>query len=387
MQLQDASEPMMEAVQTMTPVPLLDLKAQYAALRDEIHAAMDRVIESQYFILGPEVEALEREVAAYSHCQYGIGVSSGTDALLVALMAIDLQPGDEVITTPYTFFATAGSIARLGGRPVFVDIDPLTYNIDPAGIEAAITPRTKAIMPVHLFGQMADMDPIMAIAERHNLYVIEDAAQAIGAEYKGRRAGSIGHLGCFSFFPSKNLGGFGDGGMVTTNDPDLADKVKLLRSHGARPKYYHKVVGGNFRLDALQAAVLRVKLNYLDEWTAARQRNAERYRQLFAAAGVDIGLPYNAGYGRHIYNQFVIRSERRDALMAHLKAHQIGTEIYYPVPMHLQECFADLGYQAGDFPASERAAAETLAIPVYPELEESAQRAVVEIIQRFAGNF
>lgn len=371
----------------MTPVPLLDLKAQYSALRDEIHAAMDRVIESQHFILGPEVEALEREVAAYSHCQYGIGVSSGTDALLVALMAIDLQPGDEVITTPYTFFATAGSIVRLGGRPVFVDIDPRTYNIDPAGIETVITPRTKAIMPVHLFGQMADMDPIMAIAERHGLAVIEDAAQAIGAEYKGRRAGSIGHLGCFSFFPSKNLGGFGDGGMVTTNDPALADKVKLLRGHGARPKYYHKVVGGNFRLDALQASVLRVKLTHLDEWTAARQRNAERYRQLFAAAGVDIGLPYDAGYGRHIYNQFVIRSERRDALMAHLKAHQIGTEIYYPVPMHLQECFADLGYRPGDFLASECAAKETLAIPVYPELAEGAQQAVTENIQRFAGSF
>jgi len=367
----------------MTPVPLLDLKAQYAGLRDEIHAAMGRVIESQYFILGPEVEALEREVAAYSHCQYGIGVSSGTDALLVALMAIDLQPGDEVITTPYTFFATAGSIVRLGGRPVFVDIDPRTYNIDPAGIEAAITPRTKAIMPVHLFGQMADMDPIMAIAERRGLIVIEDAAQAIGAEYRGRRAGSIGHLGCFSFFPSKNLGGFGDGGMVTTNDPDLADKVKLLRGHGARPKYYHKVVGGNFRLDALQAAVLRVKLRYLDEWTAARQRNAERYRQLFVAAGVDIGLPCDAGYGRHIYNQFVIRSTRRDALMAHLKAQQIGTEIYYPVPMHLQECFADLGYRKGDFPASEQAALETLAIPIYPELTDEMQTQVVEAVKKF----
>ncbi len=374
---------MMEAVQTTTPVPLLDLKAQYAALRDEIRAAMDRVIESQHFILGPEVEALEHEVAAYSHCQYGIGVSSGTDALLVALMAIDLQPGDEVITTPYTFFATAGSIARLGGQPVFVDIDPHTYNIDPTGIEAVITPRTKAIMPVHLFGQMADMDPIMEIARRHGLYVIEDAAQAIGAEYKGRRAGSIGHLGCFSFFPSKNLGGFGDGGMVTTNAPDLADKVKLLRGHGARPKYYHKVVGGNFRLDALQAAVLRVKLHYLDKWTVARQRNAGRYHQLFAESVAPIGLPFDAGYGRHIYNQFVIRSERRDALMAHLKAQQIGTEIYYPVPMHLQECFADLGGRPGDFPVSERAAQETLAIPVYPELTAEMQTYVVRVVQQF----
>lgn len=374
----------MTAIEEKTiPVPLLDLKAQFATIESEVRAAMDRVLASQHFILGPEVEALEREVAAYSQCQYGIGVSSGTDALLVSLMAIDLQPGDEVITTPYTFFATAGSIARLGAKPVFVDIDPATYNIDPAGIEAVITPRTKAILPVHLFGQMADMDPILAIAERHGLYVIEDAAQAIGAEYKGRRAGSIGHLGCFSFFPSKNLGGFGDGGMVVTNDPGLADKVRLLRGHGARPKYYHKVVGGNFRLDALQAAVLRVKLKYLDEWTAARQRNAERYRRLFAEAGVDIGLPHDAGYGRHIYNQFVIRSKRRDALMAHLKAQQIGTEIYYPVPLHLQECFAELGYRKGDFPASEQAAEETLAIPVYPELELTQIEAVVASIQNF----
>ncbi len=360
--------------------PLLDLKAQYAALRDEIHAAIERVVESQQFILGPEVEALEEEVAAYSHCRYGVGVSSGTDALLVSLMAIGLQPGEEVITTPYTFFATAGSIARLGARPVFVDIDPQTYNLDPAKLETAITPRTRAIMPVHLFGQMADMDPILVVAERHGLYVIEDAAQAIGAEYKGRRAGSLGHLGCFSFFPSKNLGGFGDGGMVVTNDPDLADRVRLLRGHGARPKYYHKVVGGNFRLDALQAAVLRVKLKHLDAWTAARQRNAERYRQLFTAAGVDVGLPCDAGYGRHIYNQFVIRSRRRDALMVHLKAHGVGCEIYYPAPLHLQECFADLGYKVGDFPASEQAAQETLAIPIYPELSEAQQETVVRAV-------
>ncbi len=366
------------------PVPLLDLKAQYATIRDQVRTAIDRVLESQHFILGPEVEALEREVAAYSQCQFGIGVSSGTDALLAALMAIDLQPGDEVLTTPYTFFATAGSIARLGARPVFVDIDPLTYNIHPAGIEAAITERTRAIMPVHLFGQMADMDPIMEIAGRHHLYVIEDAAQAIGAEYKGRRAGSIGHLGCFSFFPSKNLGGFGDGGMVVTNDAELADKVRLLRGHGARPKYYHKVVGGNFRLDALQAAVLRVKLKYLDEWTAARRRNAERYRQLFAAAGVPVGLPHDAGYGRHIYNQFVIRSGRRDALLAYLKAQQIGTEIYYPVPLHLQECFAGLGYRAGDLPASEQAAQETLALPIYPELTDAVLATVVRAIAEFA---
>jgi len=381
-------------------VPLLDLKAQYAPIREEIRGAMDRVADSQYFIGGPEVEGLEREVAAYSQCQFGIGVTSGTDALIVALMAIGIQPGDEVITPPYTFFATGGSVHRLGAKPVYVDIDPFTYNIDPAQIEAAITSRTKAIMPVHLYGQMADMDPIMAIARRHNLIVIEDAAQAIGSEYHGRRAGSIGHLGCFSFFPSKNLGGFGDGGMVTTNDPDLAKQVKLLRNHGAEPKYYHKVVGGNFRLDALQAAVLRIKLKYLDGWTAARQRNAARYRRMFGEVGLtddgrqttDDGrpsivpgpsylvMPYDAGYGRHIYNQFIIRTDRRDAVMAKLKAQQIGHEIYYPVPLHLQECFADLGYKVGDLRASESAARETLALPIYGELTEAQQQAVVETI-------
>jgi dTDP-4-amino-4,6-dideoxygalactose transaminase len=380
-------------------VPLLDLKAQYAPIREEIRAAMDRVADSQYFIGGPEVEGLERAVAAYSQCQFGIGVTSGTDALIVALMAIGIQPGDEVITPPYTFFATGGSVHRLGAKPVYVDIDPFTYNIDPAQIEAAITSRTRAIIPVHLYGQMADMDPIMEIARRHNLVVIEDAAQAIGSEYRGRRAGSIGHIGCFSFFPSKNLGGFGDGGMVTTNDPDLAKQIKLLRNHGAEPKYYHKVVGGNFRLDALQAAVLRIKLKYLDGWTAARQRNAARYRQMFNAVGLTDGgrdmedgrstivpgpsylvMPYDAGYGRHIYNQFIIRTDRRDAVMAKLKARQIGHEIYYPVPLHLQECFADLGYKPGDMPASESAARETLALPIYGELSEAQQQAVVETI-------
>ena len=381
-------------------VPLLDLKAQYAPIREEIRAAMDRVADAQYFIGGPEVEGLEREVAAYSQCQFGIGVTSGTDALIVALMAIGIQPGDEVITSPYTFFATGGSVHRLGAKPVYVDIDPFTYNIDPAQIEAAITPRTKAIMPVHLYGQMADMNPIMEIARRHNLIVIEDAAQAIGSEYHGRRAGSIGHIGCFSFFPSKNLGGFGDGGMVTTNDPDLAKQVKLLRNHGAEPKYYHKVVGGNFRLDALQAAVLRIKLKYLDGWTAARQRNAARYRRMFGEVGLtddgrqttDDGrpsivpgpsylvMPYDAGYGRHIYNQFIIRTDRRDAVMAKLKARQIGHEIYYPVPLHLQECFADLGYKSGDMPASESAARETLALPIYGELTEAQQQAVAEAV-------
>ena len=391
------------------PVPLLDLKAQYAAIREELRAAIDRVADSQHFILGPEVEALETEVAGYSQCEFGIGVSSGSDALLVALMAIGLKPGDEVITTPYTFFATAGAVARLGGKSVFVDIDPLTYNIDPSALQTAVTDQTRVIIPVHLYGQMADMTPLMEVANRHGLYVIEDAAQAIGSEQEGRRAGSIGHFGCFSFFPSKNLGGFGDGGMVTTNDPELADRIKLLRNHGYRPKYYNKVVGGNFRLDAIQAAVLRVKFKYLEEWTAGRQRNAAHYRDLFNEAELSVRpetpselrraesfessspladvrgvvLPVEAPGGRHIYNQFVIRSGRRDALMTYLKERKIGTEVYYPVPMHLQECFADLNYAAGDFPASESAANETLALPIYPELTEEMIATVVDAIADF----
>jgi dTDP-4-amino-4,6-dideoxygalactose transaminase len=388
-------------VQTI-PVPLLDLKAQYATLREEIREAIDRVADSQHFILGPEVKALEKEIAAYSQCEFAIAVSSGSDALLVALMAINLKPGDEVITSTYTFFATAGAIARLNAKPVFVDIDPLTYNISPAQIEAAITDRTRAIIPIHLYGQMADMDPIMEIARRNNLTVIEDAAQAIGAELHGRRAGSIGDMACFSFFPSKNLGAFGDGGMITTNDAELARKVKLLRNHGHSPKYYNKVIGGNFRLDALQAAILRVKLNYLDRWTEARQRNAEMYRRLFEEAELSIKpgafadlnggrqsglsgvvLPTEVPDGRHIYNQFVIRSGRRDELMKHLKKRKIGTEIYYPVPMHEQECFADLNYRRGDFPLSESAAAETLALPIYPELSEQMIATVVNAIADF----
>ncbi len=378
---------MAEPLRITPPVPLLDLKAQYATIREEVRAAVDRVLESQYFILGPEVEALEAEVAAYCQCRYGIGVSSGSDALLVALMAIDLQPGEEVITTPYTFFATAGAIARLGAKPVFVDIDPTTYNIDPARLEAAVTPRTRAIMPVHLYGQVADMQPVMELAERHGLYVIEDAAQAIGAEYKDRRAGSIGHIGCFSFFPSKNLGGVGDGGMVTTNDSALADRMKLLRGHGARPKYHHKVVGGNFRLDALQAAVLRVKLPYLDGWTAARQRNADTYRRFFAESGLaaseQVVLPLDAGYGRHIYNQFVIRVKQRDGLADYLKQQGIGSEVYYPLPMHLQDCFAGMSLAVGAFPESETAAQETLALPIYPELREAMLAQVVQAIGAF----
>ncbi len=385
----------------VSSVPLLDLHAQFDSIRDEIEIAIQGVLASQRFILGPEVESLEEEVATYSQCEYGIGVSSGTDALLISLMAIDLKPGDEVITTPYTFFATVGAIARLGARPVFVDIDPISYNIDPAQIEAAITERTKAIIPVHLYGQMADMDPIVDLAKRHGLRVIEDAAQAIGAEYKDRRAGSVGDLGCFSFFPSKNLGAFGDGGMVTTNDPELADKVKLLRNHGYRPKYYNKIVGGNFRLDALQAAILRVKLKYLDDWTTARQANAKRYGGLFADSGLlDRGLVEAPQLGtsnpkpetrnskletRHIYNQFVIRvaKEARDDLRTYLKDGNIGTEIYYPVPAHVQECFQDLGYKAGDMPESEAAAAETIALPIYPELTDAQLQYVVDQIASF----
>ncbi len=371
------------------PIPLLDLKAQYAPIREEIRTAFDRVADAQYFIGGPEVEGLEKEIAEYSQCQFAIGVTSGTDALLAALMVIGIQPGDEVITTPYTFFATGGSIHRLGAAPVFVDIDAAaagataatTYNIDASQIEAAIGPKTRAIMPVHLYGQMADMDPIMEIAQRHNLFVIEDAAQAIGAEYKGKRAGSIGHFGCFSFFPSKNLGGFGDGGMITTNDPELAHQARLLRNHGMEPKYYHKLVGGNFRLDALQAAVLRVKLKYLDGWTAGRQRNAARYRALFTEAGItDVVLPTEEAERRHIYNQFVIRTTRRAAVMAMLKERKIGHEIYYPVPLHLQECFAYLGHKPGDFPISEAAAEQTLALPIYPELTEEMQAAIVDAV-------
>jgi dTDP-4-amino-4,6-dideoxygalactose transaminase len=373
--------------QELIPVPLLDLKAQYATLRAEIGPAIEQVLESQFFILGPDVEALEAEIAAYSQCGYGVGVSSGTDALLLALMALEIKPGDEVITTPYTFFATAGVIARLGAKPVFVDIDPQTYNLNPAGIEAAITPRSRAIMPVHLYGQMAEMGPMMELAAHHKLAVIEDAAQAIGAEYHGRRAGSIGTMGCFSFFPTKNLGGFGEGGMVVTNDSDLAERVKLLRNHGMHPKYYHRLIGGNFRLDAIQGAVLRVKLKYLDQWTAARQQNAATYRRLFQEAGLvaetKISLPQEAGHGRHIYNQFVVRAGRRDALRAYLTARNIGTEIYYPVPLHLQECFADLGWRPGSLPIAEAAAAQTLALPIYPELTPAMQAAVVESIAQF----
>ncbi len=366
-------------------VPLLDLRAQYEALHDEIETAMRRVVESQYFILGPEVEALEREIAAYCGSRYALGVSSGTDALLVALMALGVGPGDEVITTPFTFFATAGTVARLGARTVFVDIDPRTFNIDPRGIEAALTPRTKAIVPVHLFGRLADMDAILPVARAADVPVIEDAAQAIGArDAHGRRAGAIGEIGAFSFFPSKNLGAFGDAGMVTTSDAALDHVLRRLRVHGMEPKYVHEIVGGNFRLDALQAAVLRVKLRHLDAWHEGRRRNAATYRALFAAAGLpQVVLPEDVP--GHIYNQFVVRVAQRDALRAHLEAAGVGTEIYYPLPLHLQACFAPLGYGTGDFPHAEAAAREVLALPIYPELAEADLAHVVASIARFYG--
>ena len=369
-------------------VPLLDLKAQYATIKSEVEAEIAEVMESQHFILGPKVEQCEQAIAQYSGCSHAVGVSSGTDALLACLMAENIGTGDEVITTPYTFFATVGATVRLGATPVFVDIDPVTCNLNPNQIAAKVTGKTRAIIPVHLYGQMAEMDEVMAIAWKHSLVVIEDAAQAIGAEHKGRRAGSMGHYGCFSFFPSKNLGAAGDAGMVVTNDAGRAEKLKCLRAHGSKPKYHHKVVGGNFRLDALQAAIVTAKLRHLDEWTAGRQGNAKKYDQLFSEAGLSTGgdkslqvrLP-SVATDRHIFNQYVIRVSDRDQLQAALKQRNIGTEVYYPVPLHLQECFAYLGHGTGSFPESERAAKETLALPIYPELSEAQLQYVVESIR------
>lgn len=373
-------------------VPLLDLKAQYKTIKDEILNVTSEIFESQYFILGPHVEKLEKEIAEYCSVKYALGVSSGTDALLIALMAAGIGPGDSVITTPYTFFATAGSVARVGAKPVFADIDPDTYNISPEKIseivcsmKAADRARLKAVMPVHLYGQCADMDPIIDIAKKFNLLVIEDAAQAIGSEYKGRRAGSMGSFGCFSFFPSKNLGAFGDGGIVTAKAAAFNEKLHILRVHGSHPKYYHRYIGGNFRLDALQAAIVSVKLKHLDGWTGARQKNAQRYAKLFKEAGLDkkIKLPVQKE-SRHIFNQFVIEvPERRDDLRNHLNNAGVGNEVYYPVPLHLQECFAYLGYREGDMPVSEHAALHTAALPIYPELTEDMQAYVVEKIKEF----
>ncbi|HKY22367.1 MAG TPA: DegT/DnrJ/EryC1/StrS family aminotransferase [Vicinamibacterales bacterium] len=366
-------------------VPLLDLKAQYASIRQDVLAAMTRICDTQHFILGPEVEALERELEATLGVPHAVGMSSGTDALLAALMALGVGAGDEVITSPFSFFATAGSIARLGARPVFVDIESGSYNIDPAHVDAAITPRTKAIMPVHLFGQSAEMAPILEVASGRGVPVVEDAAQAIGGSYHDRPLGGLGTIGCFSFFPTKNLGAFGDAGLVVTRDAALARKLRAIRQHGGEVKYHHETVGANFRLDALQAAVLRVKLPHLSAWTAARQRNAVRYEDLFARAGLasTVRLPVRASRRTHIYNQFVIRVPERDQLRAYLQTQGIGTEIYYPLPLHLQPCFRDLGYAAGAFPVAESSAKEVLALPIYGELSEGQQAWVVEAIRLF----
>lgn len=365
-------------------VPLLDLKAQFAPIRDEVLAAVQRVCESQQFILGPEVEAFERDMAERIGSRHAIGVSSGTDALLVAMMALGIGPGDEVITSTYSFFATAGCIARLGARPVLVDVDPQTFNIDVDGVRASLGPRTRAIVPVHLFGQCAELAPLVDLSATHGVPLVEDAAQAIGADYHGRQAGTFGALGCFSFFPSKNLGAFGDGGLVTTDDDGLAAIVRRLRNHGAERQYFHRIVGGNFRLDALQAAVLRVKAPHLPTWTAARRRNAERYRDLFRAHGLEgvVRLPAEARDRTHIYNQFVIRVPERDRVRSALQARGITTAIYYPVPLHLQECFAGLGYREGELPEAEAAARDSLALPIFGELTLEQQEYVVNEIRR-----
>jgi dTDP-4-amino-4,6-dideoxygalactose transaminase len=368
----------------MTTQPFLDLKAQFATIREEVFEAVQRTLESQHFILGPEVTELEHELAAVTQCKFAIACASGTDALILALRAQGVGAGDEVITTPFTFVASAGSIAQVGATPVFVDIDPQTFNIDPLQVEKALTPRTKAIMPVHLFGLTAAMEEINTIAGRHGIPVVEDAAQAIGAQYHGRPAGSLGLVGCFSFFPSKNLGAAGDGGLITTNDALLADRLKLLHLHGARQRYEYEILGMNSRLDALQAAILRVKLRHLDEWNSRRRRNAARYRQFFQELGLADRaiMPLEPDHVSHVYNQFTIRVSERDGLREKLRGEGIPNEIYYPIPLHLQKAFDYLGYKHGDFPESERASNEVLSLPIYPELTENQQHAVVASIAK-----
>ena len=368
-----------------TPVPLLDLQAQYRPLRDELLAAVTRVCDSQRCILGEEVVALERELADYLGVGHAVGMSSGTDALLAALMALGVGPGDEVVTPTFSFFASAGAVSRLGATPVFVDIDPRTFNVDVAAVARALSPRTKAIMPVHLYGQAADMAPLVALAHERDVPIVEDAAQAIGAREGGRAVGGFGHVGCFSFYPTKNLGAFGDGCLVTTMDGAMADRLRLLRDHGQQPKYHHAVIGGNFRLDAIQAAVLRVKLPHLQAWTDARRRNAARYRTLFADAGLldAVTLPYERPDGYHVYNQFVVQVPRRDELRAFLATRGIGTEIYYPVPFHRQACFGQLPSSAGQFPHADAAAARVLALPIYGELHDHQLQQVVLAIGAF----
>jgi dTDP-4-amino-4,6-dideoxygalactose transaminase len=382
-------------------VPLLDLKKQYQSLKSELDEALIRVAESQYFIMGPEVDKMEKAFCEYLNCKYAIGVSSGTDALLVALMALDIQPGDEVIVPTYSFFATAGVVSRMNAVPVFADIDPVTFNIDPDDIEKRITNKTKAIIPVHLYGQSCEMDMIMEIARNNNLKVVEDGAQAIGVQYKdGKHVGTIGDIGCYSFFPSKNLGCFGDGGLVVSNDDVLGEKLRILRVHGGKPKYYHKIIGGNFRLDAIQAAVLNVKLPHLDDWSSHRRDNAELYTKLFIEAGLaeatgrikfddknKVLLP-KAVYkdsgvkNYHIYNQYIIRVEDRDLVRKHLSDQGVGTEIYYPVPFHKQECFSSLNYKNGEFPLAEEAADDSIALPIYPELTKEQQKYIVDEIKK-----
>lgn len=366
-------------------VPLLDLKKQYEFMKEDMDATVARVIASQYFILGEEVKAFESEVSGYMGASDGVGVASGTDALVLALRACGIGEGDEVITTPFTFFATAESISSVGARPVFVDIDPVTYNLDTGKIKAALTSKTRAIIPVHIYGQSADMDPIMEIAAEKGLRVIEDCAQSMGAEYKGTKCGAIGDVGCLSFFPSKNLGGFGDGGMVVTNDSELADKVRKLRVHGSDKQYVHDLIGYNSRLDAFQAAVLRVKLPYLDEWIDARRKNAAYYRSRFAEGEGNIVPPAEVEGAKHTYHQYTIRSSDRDALLAHLNEKGVGARIYYPVPMHLQPCYKDLGYAEGDMPESEKACGEVLSLPAYPELTEEQLEYTADTVAEFSG--
>ena len=378
------------AIGAKDPAPLLfeflDLKAQFASIREEVMAVVTRVMESQHFILGPEVARFEEEIAAKLGTKHAIGCASGTDALILALLAAGIGPGDEVITTPFSFVATAGSIAYLGAKPIFVDIDPVSFNIDPQRIEAAITPKTKAIMPVHLFGLPAELDPILAVAQARRLLVIEDAAQAIGSRYRGRMIGTIGDFGCFSFFPSKNLGAAGDGGLITTNDSAMAERLKMLRVHGSKQKYLHELLGTNSRLDALQAAVLRVKLRHLDTWEAGRQNRAKRYQLLFEKRGLAryVAPPQTpSGSFHHVFNQFTIRAQRRDGLKGFLRERGIPSEIYYPLCLHLQKAFAYLGYEAGDTPIAEKASEEVLSLPVFPELTDANQDLIVEAIENF----
>ncbi len=388
-------------------VPLLDLKPQYQSLKKELDETLINIAESQYFILGPEVDKMEKALCSYLNVKHAVGVSSGTDALLIALMALDIQPGDEVIVPTYSFFATAGVVARMNAAPVFVDNDPVTFNLDPKQIESKITSKTKAIIPVHLYGQSCEMDDILSVAKKHNLKVVEDAAQAIGTQYKdGKCVGTIGDIGCYSFFPSKNLGCFGDGGLVVTNNDELAERLAMMRVHGMKPKYYHKIIGGNFRLDAIQAAVISVKLPHLNDWSAKRRENADYYNNLFIKKGLaeetgktefdsknKVLLPkavYESASGKaknyHIYNQYIIRTENRDAVREYLTKNEVASEIYYPVPFHLQECFKELGYKKGDFPIAESCADTSIALPIYPELTKEQLEFVVDKIAEAVSN-